>query len=261
MSQVIWITGASSGIGEALAKHYAAKGAKIILSARNRDKLYLVKNQTQGNPLNIHVLPLDLEREEDLPKKAEEALKIFGRVDLLIHAAGVSQRALALETSDEVEKKIMAINYRAVVRLSKLILPSMINYGNGHLVVMSSLMGKIGTPYRSSYAASKHALHGYFECLRAEVYDKNIRITLVCPGFIDTSISEKALTKDGRPYGEKDPAHKRAMSVDEFIKKLTPKIDRQEQEIYIGGKELSARWASVFIPKYFRKKIRTIDVF
>lgn len=258
---VVWIVGASSGIGQGLANHYAALGAKLILSARSKDQLYQVKAACKGNPMNIHVLPLDLEDVNSLANMAQEAWRIFGRIDILILTAGITQRALALETELAVSKKIMDINYWGPVALSKAILPSMIAQGSGHLVVMSSLMGKIGTRFRSSYAASKHALHGYFESLRPEVYDAHIDISMVCPGFVNTHLSERALQGNGELYGIKDQVHVDAMDVPQFVKRLIPYLNKRKEEIFVAGNEIKVIWASKYLPgKLFRKKIREAKV-
>ncbi|GAA4804365.1 SDR family NAD(P)-dependent oxidoreductase [Olivibacter ginsenosidimutans] len=259
--QVIWIIGASSGIGEGLAYHYAALGAKLILSARSKDRLYRVKTACKGSPMHVHVLPLDLENLADLEARTHEALRIFGRIDLLIHSAGITQRALALDTQLNVAQKIMNINYWGPVAATQAVLPSMLQRGSGHIVVISSLMGKIGTRFRSSYAASKHALHGYFESLRPEIYDNNIAISMVCPGFVNTSLGEKALTGDGEIYQKKDAVHAQAMSVEQLVKRLVPYIQKQKEEIFIAGKEIKVIWASKYLPgKLFRKKIREARV-
>lgn len=259
--QVIWIIGASSGIGEGLAKHYAAMGAKLIISARSKDKLYQVKASCKGNPMNVHVLPLNLEDVTTLNQKAQDALHIFGRIDTLIHSAGVTQRALALETELSVAQRIMNINYWGPVAITQAIVPTMQQQSRGHIVVISSLMGKIGTRFRSSYAASKHALHGYFESLRAEIYDNNIHISLICPGFVNTSLGEKALKGNGETYLKKDTVHTKAMSVDTFVRRLTPYLEKQKEEIFIAGSEIKAIWASKYLPgKIFRKKIREAKV-
>lgn len=259
--QVVWIIGASSGIGEGLVKYYASMGAKLIISARSRDKLYQAKTASKGNPMNIHVLPLDLEDTSSLHHTAQEAIRIFGHIDTLVLSAGVTQRALAAETALPVAQKIMNINYWGPVAITQSVLPSMFRQKNGHIIVMSSLMGKISTKLRSSYAASKHALHGYFESLRAEVYDENIRISMVCPGFVNTELSEKALKANGDLYLKKDSVHREAMSVEQFVKRLSPHLLKQKEEIFIAGKEIKVIWASKYLPgKLFRRKIREAKV-
>ena len=165
--KVIWVTGASSGIGEALAKVLAEKDVKLILSARNEEALGKVKDSLPGGIReNTRILPLDLSQPDTLNEKAGEALGLFGKIDVLIHSGGISQRAMALDTQIEVDRRLMEVNYFAAVILTKAVLPSMIKNGYGYIVSISSLVGKIGSPLRSGYAASKHALHGFFETFR-----------------------------------------------------------------------------------------------
>ncbi len=163
-NKIVWITGASSGIGKALSIILFQQGAKVILSSRSREKLYDLKQKLKGNPLDIHILPLDLEQKETLAQKAEEAWKIYGKIDLLINCGGISQRSLALETSTAIEEKIMNTNYWGTVILSKAVVAKMINQKSGHIVVISSLVGKFGTQYRSSYFLS-FALALYIQIL------------------------------------------------------------------------------------------------
>ncbi|WP_293788782.1 SDR family oxidoreductase [uncultured Pedobacter sp.] len=259
MSKIIWITGASSGIGEALVYEYFKAGHKLIISGRNRDELFRVKGNCQ-NSFNVHVLPFDLSETALLENKAADALRIFGKIDLLINSGGVSQRSLALATNLKTEQQIMDTNFWGTVILSKAVLPSMIASGGGQIVAISSLVGKFGTKFRSTYAASKHALHGYFDSLRSEVYDKNIAITIVCPGFIKTNVTYNALTGDGNPLNMMGEAHKNAMTPDECAKQIVQAVNDKKEEVYIGGKETRAVLLKRFFPKIFSKKLRTAKV-
>ena len=257
--KIVWITGASSGIGEALVYKYYKEGAKLIISARNRDELFRVKGNCK-NAMQVHVLSLDLEQHGSLDQKAAEALRIFGKIDLLINSGGVSQRSLALETEAATEHRIMNVNLWATVALSKAVLPGMIANGGGQIVCISSLVGKFGTKLRSAYAASKHALHGYFDSLRAEVYDQNIRITMICPGFIKTQVSINALTGDGSPHGEMDTAQENGMLVEECAKQIFDAVKAKKEEVYIGGKEVKGVLFKRLFPARFSKYIRNADV-
>lgn len=252
-NKVIWITGASSGIGEALAYSLNKKEARLILSARRVDELERVKANCQGNPDNIAILPLDLAETAAIKNKAEEAVSLFGQVDILFNNGGISQRALALEASLDSVRQLMEINFFGTIALTKAVVPGMVRQGHGHVVVTSSVMGKIGTRYRSAYAASKHALHGWFDCLRQEVFDKGIDVTLVCPGYIKTDVTKNAITADGSKLNEMGEAHKNAMSPDQFAEKLLPKISAGKQEIYIGGKEIAAVYVKRFFPKLLNR--------
>jgi dehydrogenase/reductase SDR family protein 7B len=258
-NKVIWITGASSGIGEALVYAYSKTGAKLIISSRNRDELYRVKLACK-NPVGIHVLPLDLEKTEALQEKAEEAIRIFGHIDILINSGGMSQRSFAMETGLDTEQKLMDINFWGTVVLSKAVIAKMVTTGGGNIVCISSLVGKFGTQLRSAYSASKHALHGYFDSLRSEVYDKKISITLVCPGFIKTKVSINALTADGTPQGTMDSAQDNGMSAEDCAVQIIDAIRRNKEEIYIGGKEVKGVWFKRLFPLRFSKYIRTAKV-
>lgn len=257
--KVVWITGASSGIGEALVYAYSQLGAKLILSSRNRDELFRVKNGCK-NKINVHVLSLDLENTASLADKATEAIRIYGKIDLLINSGGISQRSLALETSQDVEQRLMNVNFWGTVALSKAVLPVMLANGGGQIVCISSLMGKFGTKLRSAYAASKHALHGYFDSLRAEVYDQNISITLICPGFIKTNVSINALTAKGTAQGTMDAAQESGMQPEACAKLIVNAIEKRKEEVYIGGKEVKGVWLKRFFPLRLSKYLRTANV-
>jgi len=258
-NKVVWITGASSGIGEALVYAYSNAGAKLILSSRNRDELYRVKSACKS-PVNIHVLSLDLENTASLADKAEEAIRIYGHIDVLINCGGISQRALALETNLQTEQRLMNVNFWGTVVLSKAVLPNMIKHGGGKIICISSLTGKFGTRLRSAYSASKHALHGYFDSLRSEVYDKNIQITLVCPGFIKTNVSINALTSDGTPQGTMDEGQDNGVPATECAQQIIAAIKQNKEEVYIGGTEVKGVWFKRFFPLRFSKYMRTAKV-
>ena len=258
-NKVIWITGASSGIGEALVYAYSNAGAKLIISSRNRDELYRVKSACKS-PVNIHVLPVDLENTALLADKAAEAIRIYGYIDMLINSGGISQRSLALETQLQTEQRLMNVNFWGTVALSKAVLPAMIAKGGGKIVCISSLVGKFGTRMRSAYSASKHALHGYFDSLRAEVFDKNIQITIVCPGFIKTNVSVNALTGNGTAQGTMDAGQASGMPADECAKQIVRAIQQNKEEVYIGGKEVKGVWFKRFFPLRFSKYMRTAQV-
>jgi len=252
-NKVVWITGASSGIGEALAYSLNKMGARLILSARRVDELERVKNACQGDPENIAILPLDLAETELLDTKAREAAELFGSIDILINNGGISQRALAIEASLDSVRKVMEVNFFGAIALTQAVVPGMIENGHGHVVVISSVMGKIGTRYRSAYAASKHALHGWFDCLRQEVQPQGVHVSLVCPGYVKTNVTINALTADGSRLNEMGDAHKKAMSPEQFADKVLPKLSAGKEEIYIGGKEVYAVYLKRFFPKLLNK--------
>ncbi len=257
-NQVIWITGASSGIGEALVYAYNALGVKLIISSRNHEQLLQVKAKCT-NQLNVYVLTLDLEDMSSLANKAEEAIAVYGTIDLLINSGGISQRALAMNTSLAIEQRLMAINFWGTVILAKAVLPQMLAKNSGHIVCISSLVGKFGTPLRSAYSASKHALHGYFDSLRAEL-PETINITLICPGFIKTNVTINALTASGTAQGTMDDAQANGMAPEVCAQKIIKAVNEKRLEAYIGGKETKGVVLKRFLPRLFAKIIRKTKV-
>lgn len=260
LNTVIWITGASSGIGKALAIEFSQQNVKLILSSRKKADLELVKTACKF-PSNVEILVLDLEDYSALPRKAAEAIALFGGVDILVNNGGISQRSLAQNTGIAVDKRMMEVNYFGTVALTKAVLPHFIEKKSGHFVTTTSIVGKIGTPLRSSYAASKHALHGFFDSLRAEVHKDHISVTLVCPGFVSTNISLNALTGDGTPQQKMDTATQNGMHPTHFAKLMVKAIQDKKEEIYIGGfKEKLAVFVKRFFPKVLSKMIRKLSV-
>jgi len=259
-NKVIWVTGASSGIGKALAIALSTKNVKLVLSSRNIEALESVKNLCK-EPKNVHIIPLDLEDFNSLKEKANLAINAFGHVDILVNNGGVSQRSLAHETQIAVDKRIMDINYIGTVALTKAILPHFIANKKGHFVVTTSIVGKIGTPLRSSYAASKHALHGFFDSLRAENHKNNIVVSLICPGFINTNVSKNALTGNGTALGKMDVATGKGMSAERCATLIIKAIEKQKAEVYIAGaKEKMGVYVKRFFPKLFAVLIRKLSV-
>jgi dehydrogenase/reductase SDR family member 7B len=255
-SQTIWITGASSGIGRALALACHQDGARVILSARRIEALEEIRRACGGAGDRVAVLPLDLSEPHDLTGKAEAALRQYGAIDMLIHSAGRSQRALVQETDLHVDRTLMEVNFFGPVALTKAVLPTMLARRAGHIVVISSLLGKFGMRGRSGYAASKHALHGYFESLRAEVHRAGITITLVCPGYVDSDLPLQALTGSGQPYGRRDVTHSRGMPATECAARILKGIGRRRDEVVIGGWEAYAVSLKRFFPGLFARAIR-----
>ncbi len=257
--KVIWITGASSGIGEALAHSLNRRKANVVISSRRPGVLEEVKANCRY-PSNVLILPLDLAEPDQMEEKTRQVLNHYGRIDYLFNNGGISQRSVAVETDLAVVRKVMEINFFGTVALTKAVLPSMIERNGGHIVVTSSVMGKFGTRLRSSYAASKHAIHGYFDSLRQEVYDDGIKVTLVCPGFIKTQVTVNALEGDGSRHGEMGRGQEKGMEAEVFTEKLLPKILKGKEEIYIGGKEVWAVYLKRLFPRLLNRLLRNSDV-
>lgn len=254
--KVIWITGASSGIGEALAYGLAKEEARLILSSRREDELKRVAAKTGLPELDIMILPLDLNNTKNASAWTAQIMNKFGRIDILINNGGQSQRAEAISTPEEMERQLMEINYFSAVNLTKAVLPYMIRQKSGRIVVISSIAGKFGFYLRSTYSAAKHALHGYFESLRLETENKGIHTLIVCPGKVKTNVSLNAKTSDGNSHNKMDESHENAMSAEECANQIIQAIIQNKEEILVGGKELLAVKIKRFFPNLFGKIIR-----
>lgn len=250
-NKTVWITGASSGIGEALAISFAKKQARLILSARRIEELNRVMAECKRYTTHCDVVPLDLLNFNQINEVAETILKQYGYVDIMVHNGGISQRSAALDASFDVDKKIMDLNYFSYVALTKKLLPSMVQRKSGHFVVNSSVSGKFGFPLRSAYSASKHALHGFFDTLRFEMHEYNVKVTIVCPGRIQTNISYHALEGNGKPHGKMDPGQENGISSESCAEKIIQAVAHNKIEIYIGGKEVLMVYIKRFFPTFF----------
>jgi dehydrogenase/reductase SDR family protein 7B len=255
--KTIWITGASSGIGEALVKALSAENANIILSARNVSQLENVQREAGLTEDNSLVLPLDLADMKEIDTITSKAIARFGRIDILFNNGGISQRSLAIDTKLEVDRTLMEVNYFGTLAITKSVLPHMIKAQSGLIVVTSSIAGKFGFYLRSAYSASKHALQGYFETLRMELHDQHIRILLVCPGKIATHISENALTANGSSNNRMDVAQVRGMTAEDCASHILKGIRSGKDELMIGsGKEHFAILMKRIFPRLFSIMIR-----
>ena len=256
-NKVAWVTGASSGLGEAIALELAKHHAQLILTARREDELQRVKNNcAKFIPAeNILVLPADLSHLSDPLSLTNKVIEKFGRIDILVNNAGISQRSRALDTVIEVERNIMELNYFSKIMLSKAVLPFMQKQKSGSIVIMSSLMGKLGFRRRSSYCASKHALHGYFESLRQEVYADNIHINIICPGYVKTNVSLNAVTATGAKHNQMDEGQANGMDPIVCAKNTLRAIEHNRHEVFMGGRELAAVTIRRLFPNLFYKLI------
>ncbi len=246
--KVVWITGASSGIGEALAYELATKNCKLILSARNIKALETVKSKC--STAKVVILPFDLVDFDNARNHVEKAIAAYGKIDILVNNGGVSQRSLIIETDFEVDKKLIEVDYLGTIAVTKTLLPHFIKNHKGHFVTITSLMGKFGSPYRSGYCGAKHALHGFFDVLRMEHQKDNISVTLVCPGFIQTNVAKNALTADGSKQNLDDAATQNGMLTSVFVKKFVRAVESEKFESYIGGKEVLGVYLKRFFPKW-----------
>lgn len=255
-NKIIWITGASSGIGEALVYECAKQNAIIILSARREEELVRVSKAAKLNASNSLILPFDLSNTQQAKEYAQQIVTLFGRIDILINNGGQSQRSSVLETPEALERQLFEINYFSAVNLSKAVLPFMLKTGNGKIVVISSIAGKFGFFLRSTYSAAKHALHGYFESLRLENEKQGISVLMVCPGKIKTNVSLNAASGLGNSHNKMDPSHEQAMTAQNCAKLIIAGIIKDKEEIFIGGKELLLVKIKRFLPKLFGNLVR-----
>lgn len=253
-NKVIWITGASSGIGEELAIQLARAGAKLILSARNEEKLQDLQQKLENHHQHC-VVPLDLTNLSNLSEKTSHILEIYQRIDILINNGGVSQRASANDTTMEVNRQLMEVNFFGNIAMAKAVLPIFRAQGAGQFLVVSSIAGKFGFHLRSIYSASKAALVGYYESLAMEEAANGICVTIAFPGKINTPISQSALTALGQAHGQMDHNQATGMPVEECVAQMLSALEKKKREVLIGRKELLAVYLKRFLPKLFWRLI------
>lgn len=251
--KIVWITGASSGIGEQLAIQCSQAGATIILSSRSEDSLLKVKEKLQGN--NHLVLPLDLEKSGTFPELAAHVVERYGTIDYLFNNGGLSQRSTASETDLSVDRYIMEVNYFGNISLTKAVLPYMIRRKSGHIIVISSIAGKFGFFLRSAYSASKHALQGFYESLALEEEHNGINVTLAYPGKINTNISVNAVNGAGEKHNVMDHNQVTGMPAEECASRLLKAVRKNKREVLIGNKEIKAVTLKRFLPQNWFWKI------
>lgn len=250
--KIVWITGASSGIGRQIAIQLASEKAILILTSSNVEVLNKL-TEILSSQTKCYALPFDLLNVDKIQDLVNNALKLEEKIDYVIQSAGISQRALAEETAMDVNRKLMELNFFATVAISQAILPHFKKINSGNITVISSVAGLMGFPLRSGYAASKHALKGYFETLQTELYPTNIKVVIVYPGRIDTNISRNALTGNGTQYGQTDENNEVGMSVEVCAKKIINAIKNDEKSIIIAKSERLLLWLWWFLPSLYYK--------
>lgn len=247
--KTVWVTGASSGIGRAFVEELDQdSNVRFILSSRKKEDLEQLKNSLK-KPDHHFVIPIDLEKSETIEHAVEQVESLGLTIDFLFNNGGVSQRAEVLETSIDVDRKMFEINFFGNIYLTKLVLPMMVKNQSGHIIVTSSIAGKFGFFLRSAYSASKHALHGFYEALRLEVEKHNIHVTILCPGKINTPISQSALTGDGSAHGVMDHNQATGMPADICAQKIIKAVQKNKKEVLIGKKEILAVILKRFLPQ------------
>ncbi len=252
-NKTIWITGASSGIGKALAIACAEQGARLILSARNVEKLIALKSSLVNSEQHS-VVPIDLADAQELSNNLPSIVSQHKTIDVLVNNGGISQRGNARDTALFVQREVMEVNYFGTIAMTQAVLPSMLSAGGGMIVTVSSVAGKVGGKSMSGYSASKHAVIGYMDSLRAEESQHGIHVLTVCPGFVQTDISVNAMMADGQAFGKVANAIKSGISAQACAAKIIKAIRLKKNEVVIG-KGISY-WAPTiyrFFPQTFRK--------
>jgi dehydrogenase/reductase SDR family protein 7B len=254
--KIVWITGASSGIGEALAYACLEENATIIISARREEELQRVANYPINGSKSVFILPLDLEHTEDIQTTVNMIVKRYGRIDVLINNGGMGHRTKAVNTPTAIDRKVMEINFFGTINLTKAVARQMQQQQSGKIVVVTSIMGKYGLPLYATYAASKHALYGYFESLRQELYKDQVKVLIVSPGFINTDVSTKLLREDGSAYGIKSESQNKGMSAMDCAKGIVKAIKGNRDHKYVGKYEIFSVYVKQLVPKLFYRLMR-----
>ena len=258
--KTVWITGASSGIGAELARQFAEEGARVIISSPEAEELEEVRLSLESVSRDVHSVVFNLGNPEEVEATAKQVLKEYGRVDVLMNNGGISTRAEAIETSLELDRRVMEIDYFSGVILTKSLLPSMIEQGYGHIGVTSSISGKFGWPQRSAYAAAKHALFGFYKSLWAETNQKGIRVTIFSPGRVRTNISYHALLKDGKEHGKMDPGLDRGITPATCARLMIRAMKRNRKDVLIGRGELIMVWIHKYCKRLYHSLVNRIEV-
>lgn len=254
-NKVVWVVGASSGIGAEIALQTAKWGGKVVLSARNQNKLEEIKAGIK-NSEEAFIAPLDLEDQSNFDAIVSTIIERYGRIDYVFNNGGLSQRGEAGDTAIEIDRRIMEINYFGNIAITKAVLPYMRKQQSGHIIPISSIAGKFGFYLRSAYSASKHAMQGFYESLLLEEAKNNIHVTLAYPGKINTEISKSALNSDGEAHGVMDHNQETGMPVDVCVQKLLKAVARKKKSVLIGNKEILAVHIKRFWPGLFWRIIK-----
>ncbi|MEQ2309786.1 Dehydrogenase reductase SDR member 7B [Ameca splendens] len=240
---VVVITGASSGLGKECARVFHAAGARLVLCGRDAARLQEVVQELSGSSTDIqhqqtftpNTVVFNLVRADSVEKAAQEILKCYGHIDVLINNAGISYRGNILDTHIAVQRDVMETNYFGPIALTQALLPSMVQRRSGHIVVISSVQGKIAIPYRSAYAASKHATQAYFDCLRAEIGHLGIPVTVISPGYIRTNLSVNAVTGDGSKYGVLDKTTASGWDPRDVADAVLKAVRQKSKDVVLAG--------------------------
>jgi short-subunit dehydrogenase len=257
--KTFWITGAASGMGKSVSIALAQYNTHLIISDRDADGLKQTAVEIEKAGSTSRIEALDMSDSEAIFAKVKKVLADGEKVSGLYQFAGISQRSLLAETPLENDRKIMEINFFGVVALAKALLPHMIENGGGQFAAASSLVGKFGFPYRSAYSASKHALHGFFETLLAENFKKNIRVSMLIGGRIQTNISKFAINKEGAEHGKMDAGQANGITAEKAAQQILKGLRKDKREMPVGGSELLILKIKRFFPGWHAKIVRKLN--
>lgn len=261
--KTVWITGGSSGIGRAIASEFYKSGAQLVLSSNEEDKLKETKEALEGNTgSRVRTLFLDITRLESLEEAAAEARGFFGGIDVLVNNAGLSQRALLTETEVSVIRKLMSVNLLGHIVLTRWVVPEMVERRSGCIIGITSLVGKIGSPLRTVYSASKHGLHGFYNSLRAEVDRYGVQVTIGVPGFVRTEISKHAVVGDGSLYARMDRNQERGIPPEQCAREILRGAEKGKLEVHTGmdGRARLAMFLQCRLPKVLARNLAKAEV-
>src|SRR5882672_7271805 len=252
--KVVIVTGGSSGIGKALAEEFGKHGSKVLITGRNQSDLHAVVDELRQKGIIISGFPADVSRPEDNRNMAAEAIRVYGKIDVLINNAGISMRALFEEVDLDVVRKVMDINFYGVLYATQSCLPEIMK-NKGSVVGISSIAGYRGLPGRTGYSASKFALNGFLEVLRTEMLKKGVHVLTACPGFTSSNIRKRALTKDGQVQGESPRDEGKMMTAEECAAHIYKATLNRKKVIILTTQGRLAVWINKWFPSMADKLV------
>jgi dehydrogenase/reductase SDR family member 7B len=256
--RVVWITGSSSGIGEALAKEYNDQGAFVVLSARREEVLNKVKSELK-HPEHAMVLPLDITQFDTIDDKVAKVMAQCGKIDVLINNAGIDYKDWVRNTPLSIYQKVLDVNFFGNIAITLKVLPLMEQRGVGHIACVSSVNGVLSDKCSSAYSAAKHGLHGFYDALRAESPD-GITVSMITPGYIRTDITVNSLNGNGHTFGEHSEASLKGMPPAKMAKYVVKRLEKKSPLIFVGGyPERLAILIHDWCPTYFYKLARRLE--
>jgi short-subunit dehydrogenase len=244
----IILTGASEGIGRALALELAGAGARLALAARDRQRLESLAQECRARGGEARALPTDVTNQQDCEWLVNETVSAFGGIDVVVHNAGITMWSRFDALADlSILERIMEVNYLAPARLTALALPHL-KQSKGLLVAVASLAGLTGVPERSGYAASKHAMIGFFDSLRIELDGSGVGVSVIAPDFVVSEIHKRAIGPDGEPLGESPMVKSKIMTAEECARRIARAIDRRERQVLMSTRGKLGRWLKLLAP-------------